>query len=278
VQIKDIFITYRISNPEFKLYNLGDAHGGTVHCVEDDLKRKVNEIAYEQKHNKNVMLLEMGDTGEFITPSDKRFDPDERSIADWVHLDNIGHDETQWAISLYTPIKHCMVGKLSGNHENKMRIFNHENVQQNICDGLEIDNLGYSCFIRFHFKRENSTESHLITGAFTHGSSGAITEGAKLMALMRWMNSMNADIYGYAHIHDYIEKSKTRMSVDDNGKIKARTSYGVTTGAWFRTYTQGIQASYGEIKTFPPTEICCAVFTIKINRDGKVDIQTDKSI
>ena len=270
MQVKELDIPYRISNSEFKLFCLGDTHLGTIHSVEDDIKRKINEI----KETKNAMWIGMGDYAEFITPSDKRFDPDERSIADWVHLDNIGHDETQFVSKLFEPIKHKCIGLLYGNHENKMRIYNHENVQKNLCESLGVDNLGYSCFIRFHFKRENSTESHLITGAFTHGSSGAITEGAKLMALMRWMNSMNADIYAYAHLHDYIEKSKTRMIVDDSRKIKAKTSYGVTTGAWFRTYTQGIESSYGEQKVFPPVEICCAVFTINPNTG---EIRTDKS-
>jgi hypothetical protein len=274
VQIKDIYISYRQSNPWLKLYNIGDEHGGTIHCAEDHLRKKVSEIAYESKQTKNVMVLQMGDIGEFITPSDKRFDNAERSIADWLHIDNIGYDTTVWADSIYQPVRDIMIGKLCGNHENSMRTHNHENVQQNICDKLKIENLGYSCFIRFHFKREHSTETHLITGAFTHGSSGAITEGAKLNTLMRWMNSMNADIYGYAHLHDYIEKSKTRMTVDDNGNIKAKTSYGVCTGAWFRTYTQGIQASYGEQKCYPPTEICCASFLINPSTG---EIKTEKS-
>ncbi len=104
-------------------------------------------------------------------------------------------------------------------------------------------------------------EKHLITGAFTHGSSGAITEGAKLMALMRWMKSMEADIYAYGHIHDYIHKYLSRMAISES-KIKGKTSLGATTGSWFRTYTQGIIASYGEMKTYPPTEICCAKFSI----------------
>ncbi len=99
------------------------------------------------------------------------------------------------------------------------------------------------------------------------------------MALMRWMKSMDANIYGYGHLHDYLEKSLSKMTVidseNDGGKIKSRTSSGVTTGSWFRTYTQGIQASYGETRCYPPTEICCAVFTINPNTG---EIKTDKSI
>ena len=275
MEVKDLIINYRLANPEIKLYLLGDIHAGTIHCVEHEVKRKIDEL----KNSKNTYWLGMGDYAEFITPKDKRFDPSLKSIAEWVEPDNLGHSQTKRLTELFTPIKHKCIGLLYGNHENSIRIFNHENVQQNLCDALGVDNLGYSCFIRLHFQRENSTERHLITGAFTHGSSGAITEGAKLMALMRWMRSMDADIYGYAHLHDYLEKSYSRMVVIDKnnkqGKIKSKVVSGVTTGSWFRTYTQGIQSSYGEQKCYPPTEICCAMFTIN-PKTG--EIRTNKSI
>jgi len=275
LQVKDIIINYRAANPEIKLYLFGDLHAGTIHCVEKEVKRKVEEI----KNSKNTYWLGMGDYAEFIIPKDKRFDPNLKSIAEWVEPDNLGHCQTKWLTELFTPIKNKCVGLLYGNHENSIRVYNHENVQQNLCDALGVDNVGYSCFIRFHFQRENSTERHLITGAFTHGASGAMTEGAKLMALMRWMKSMDADIYGYAHLHDYLEKSLSKLTVidssNDGGKIKSRVSSGVTTGSWFRTYTQGIQASYGETRCYPPTEICCAMFTINPNTGNA---QTSKSV
>jgi hypothetical protein len=274
MQVKDVVIPYKDADSEFKLYCIGDIHAGTIHCVEDDVRRKVSEI----KNSRNTYWIGMGDMGEFITPNDKRFDPSMKSIADWLHYDNIARDQERWISNLFDPIRKKCIGLLYGNHENSMRIHNHDNVQQNICDELKVDNLGYSCFIRFHFKRENSTESHLIKGAFTHGSSGAITEGAKLMALMRWMKSMEADIYAYAHLHDYLEKSLSRMTVTDTmkggGKIKSKVSCGVTTGSWFRTYTQGIEASYGELKTYPPTEICSAMFIINPSTGN---IETRKS-
>ena len=86
------------------------------------------------------------------------------------------------------------------------------------------------------------------------------------MALMRFMKSFEADIYGYGHVHDFIDKSFSRMTITDTSRGKARikssVSVGATTGCWFRTYTQGIVASYGEKKSYPPTEICCAVYTL----------------
>ena len=76
------------------------------------------------------------------------------------------------------------------------------------------------------------------------------------------MKSFDADIYGYAHVHDYIPKSFTRLGVNDAGRITNKVAMGATTGCWFKTYTQGIQASYGEQKLMPPGELCLAMFTV----------------
>ncbi len=268
MEVKDIHIPYKRSNSTFYLYGLGDIHAGTIHCVEDHIKRKIDEI----KNKKNAYWIGMGDYAEFITPKDKRFDPNLKSIAEWVEPDNIAHCQTEWLSKLFDPIRKKCVGLLYGNHENSIRIYNHDNVIKNLCENLGVDNLGFSCFLRLFFHRKNSNESHLIKGAFTHGSSGAITEGAKLMALMRWMKQNDTDIHGYAHIHDFIQKSLSQMTISSQGKIKSEIRIGATTGSWFRTYTQGIIASYGELKTYPPTEICCAVFIINPDT-GYIDVQ-----
>ena len=208
---------------------------------------------------------------EFITPKDKRFDPNLKSVSPWVEPDNIAHCQVQWLTRLFRPIGKKCLGLLYGNHENSIRIYNHDNVIKNLCESLGVDNLGFSCFLRLFFRRENSRETHLVKGAFTHGSSGAVTEGAKLMALMRWMKSMEADIYGYGHLHDYIPKSLSRMTLSPQGKIKSAIAIGCTTGSWFRTYTQGIGASYGEQKCYPPTEIGAAMFTLNPST-GFIDV------
>lgn len=275
MQIKDIVIPYKSSNADFKLFCLGDIHAGTVHCVEDEVKAKVAQIAKA----KNAYWIGMGDYAEFITPRDKRFDPSQRSIAEWVKTDNIGHCQEEWVYELFKPIKKKCIGLLYGNHENSIRVYNSENVQQNICDRLEVDNLGFSCFIRLFFRRENSNETHIVKGAFTHGSGFAITKGAKLNKLRRFMNDFEAHIYGYAHMHDLIRDEKPYMTTTnqsfEQSKIKAVESVGSVTGSWFRTYTQGVIASYGEQKAYPPTVIGCPVFEINAST-GQCDVKRSK--
>ena len=259
-------ISYKRTNAEFKLYAIGDTHCGTIHCTEHDLKRKVQEI----KESKNTYWIGMGDYAEFITPSDPRWDGG--GIADWVDKEDIGYSQEQFVINLFRPIKEKCIGMLTGNHEHSIFKHSHQNVQKHITDALGVENLGYSSFVHFLFHRENSNERHLIKGAFTHGAGSAITPGAKVNNLMRFMYSFDADIYGYAHIHDYIPKSFTRLGTNDKGRIVNKVVIGATTGSWFKTYTQGIHSSYGEMKVYPPNELCSAMFTINPNT-GHLDVQ-----
>jgi len=263
MEVKDFNIPYKRANSVFKLYLLGCIHAGTIHCAEAKVKDKVAEI----KQDKNAFWLGMGDLGEFIAEGDKRWDPSLLSIAGWVEQDDIAKTQEDWIVKLLDPIRKKCVGLLYGNHEESIRKFLKTNVQKHICQELQVDNLGYSCFIRFRFERENSNERHIVKGCFTHGAGAAITRGAKINRLERFMNSFDARIYGYGHVHDIIESDRPYIYVSEQGKIKQKVDIGLMTGCWFRTYTQGVQASYGEQKAYPPTVIGCPYITIDPNAD-----------
>lgn len=262
MEICDFEIPYKRSNADFHLYALGDIHAGTIHCVEDRIQAKVAEIA----RDKNAYWIGMGDYGEFITPRDKRFDESQKSIATWCEKDDIAETQRKWIVALFRPIRKKCIGLLYGNHEDTMRRFNHDNVHKHICDDLGVRNLGYSTWVRLFFRRENSTETHIIKCVFTHGSGCAITKGAKQNKLRRFMDDFNARIYGFAHVHDIIPDYKPYMDITaqpfGQAKIVEVEAVGAMTGSWFRTYTRGVVASYGEMKTYPPTVLGCALFTI----------------
>ena len=241
---------------EFHLHPLGDIHYAIKHCAEAKIKAKVGEV----KSDPLALWLGMGDYAEFICPSDPRWD--NKVIVDEVHEDNIAEDETKWVTSLFEPIVPQGVGLLEGNHEDAIRRHLHTDVQKNICERLGLPNLGYSAFVRFIFRRQNSSESHVVVGFFTHGSGCAITKGAKLNKLQRVMDQFEADIYGVAHMHDIITDTKPYLKIDNQNRIKQLEKVGAITGSWFMTYAQGVGASYGEKKTYPPTTLGCPVFTI----------------
>ena len=275
MEIKDFLVPYKNSDPAFHLYCLGDIHAGTIHCVEDKIRAKIAQIAKDR----NAYWIGMGDYAEFIAPNDRRWDPSQRSIAEWVDTDDIAESEVVWLANLLHPIRKKCVGLLYGNHENTIRTNLYTNAQQHLCDKLGVQNLGYSCFVRFFFRRDKSAESHIIKGAFTHGSGWAITKGAKLNKLRRFMDDFNAHIYGYAHLHDLITDTKPYMDLSiapfGQAKIKEVEAVGAMTGSWFRTYTRGIIASYGEQKVYPPTVLGCPMFTIN-PATGEIDVSRSK--
>ena len=192
MEVKTVKFNYRMPD-QFHLYTIGDEHCGTKYCAATALRHQIDVI----KNDPMALWIGMGDACEFIAPSDPRWDTG--VVEDWVHPDNIALDQSDWYCNLYAPIKDKCIGKLEGNHEDAMRIHSHIDVQKYICEKLGVDNLGYSCFIRFQFKRNKSNEVHQFIGYFTHGSSNAITKGAKLNMLQRKIDAFEADLYACLH-------------------------------------------------------------------------------
>ena len=255
-------IDYKINVGDFKLYPLGDLHVGTKHCTESDFQKIVAEISGDPQ----AIWIGMGDYGEFITPNDKRWDS--KVISEWLEdQDNIAEDQTKHICKLLEPIKDKCIGLLEGNHEDAIRRYLKVNVQKNICERLNLPNLGYSAWVRLRFARENSNERHVYKCVFSHGSGWAITPGAKMARLQRFMNAFDARIYGHGHMHDIITHTVPYLELSDSNIIRQKERVGAVTGCWFKTYTQGVAASYGEKKSYPPTSLGCPVFTINPTLD-----------
>ncbi len=214
----------------------------------------------------------MGDYAECITPRDKRWEPSLKTIPDWLEQDNIEHDLRKRVVDLFAPIKDKCIGLLYGNHEDSFRINNHDNIHRNICEDLGVDSLGYSCFIHLRFKRKNSNESHVVKMAVTHGTGGARTPGGKLNYIKRFMDDFDAQLYAYAHVHDIHIYSPNTLGTTEGMRIKAKGKVGALTGCWFKTYTQGEIASYGEKKVYSPSRIGCPRFYINPNK-GELGVE-----
>lgn len=247
-------------SPTYRIYPIGDTHFGTKHCVEDWIGQRINQI----KQDSNALWIGLGDYAEFISTSDPRWDC--QGIADWVEKDNIAVSETNHVVKMFQPIKGKCLGLLEGNHEDSIRLHSDVYVQKNICDGLGVKNLGYSCWLKLRFKRKGSSESHVIKCVVAHGAGGAITPGAKLTRLQRFMNAYDAQIFMHGHTHDIITHCYPVLALNANNEITHTQKVGAMTGCWFSTYTQGIKASYGEKKSYPPTSLGCPVFTIALDQ------------
>jgi len=248
-------IRYRSRKAEFKLFPIGDIHAGTIACCEDRIREKVKEI----KEDPFALWVGMGDYGEFIAPSDPRWDW--QMIADWVEPSNIAECQRRWIANLLLPIKGQCLGLLMGNHENKIRQRNYQDVHLDLCRDLGVPNLGYSCFYRLFFTRNRGTFT--VDCHFEHGSGGAQTEGGKIMRLSKAMLAFDSDIIAMGHLHDIKINAIPMLYMDKEYHIKQKVKVGAITGSWFRAYMEGPYPTYAEVGGYNPVNLGCPHFIIR---------------
>jgi len=242
----------------FSIYLMGDEHLGTIASVTKPIEKYVKQI----KDDPLARVISMGDRGEYITPSDPRWDS---GVVDpWLRQDNIADDIRDMYHNYYDPIGKKFIGMLWGNHERKFRKYSHNDVHKNLCKDFNTKSLGRTCYIIFKFKRKNSNSKRVFIGAFSHGAGSSATKSAKLNKLKNFMNiHPRADFYGYAHTHDCDLYPKVELNVDTtNGTLIHRNKIGLLTGCFFKTYCETDEATYGEEKEYEPLPIGCAVIRI----------------
>jgi hypothetical protein len=261
MQVKEIVIPYKYSNPVKRLYFIGDPHFGTIACCEDRVKEAVETI----HDDKNGIWVNTGDNGEYITPDDPRYD--NGMIADWVSKKDVAKSQEKHIAEIFRPIATKCIGMNWGNHEFEYTKHKFGDVHSWLCEDLKVINLGFACFIDLVFKRENSTSSHRYRCCGTHGSSNSITPAGKLNVLHRWMQGNDAQIYWYAHMHDILHKPRGYLSVGNNKKLINKEALGVVTGSFYRTYMEGIDATYGERKNYPLNKIGYPMIEINVEED-----------
>ena len=258
MEVIEKLIDYKSRTAKFPIYPLGDLHLGAVHCDENLLRDKVEEI----KNTPGAMWLGMGDYGDCITPSDfKRWDG--RILASWMRgeEDNIGATQVRKVDEILSPIWSKCLGLIEGNHDETIRRFNHYNFMKEL---LIIANkkhtvpyAGVSCFVRLSFKRLNGSVNDVIIHA-RHGEGSARTSGARALAVLRLCQSMiNANITFMGHLHGQESPDIPERLTLKNGKIKSFETIATMTGAWVRAYMQGVPANYLERWGSPPSTLGC---------------------
>jgi len=254
MEVIEYRVKFRSRKDEFRIYPLGDIHLGTKHCNEKKIRSLVDEI----KNDPHALWIGMGDYAELITPKDPRWDVD--VIADWVERSNVAESQRKRALGLFSPIKDKCIGLLEGNHEVSIRLHNYQDIYLDLCRDLDVTPLGFSAFVYFKFHRGRNI--HSFKGVFRHGAGAPQTEGGIIMNLKKLMDGFEADLYCQGHVHAIKTNTIPILTLNDALKIKARRRVGAISGSWFETYTQGVRASYAEIKGYSPNAIGCPHFVI----------------
>jgi hypothetical protein len=259
-------IEYKSRADIFKLYPLGDIHAGVKYCSETAIRAKVKKIAADPF----ARWVGMGDYADLVTPGDKRWDV--AGIADWVKKQDIVESQRKWVVELFSPIRSQCLGLLEGNHEISIRIHNNNDFYMHICEDLGVTPLGYSCFLDMVFIRLPGRHSTLFRGHLEHGSGAAQSEGGQMNRLKKAMLGFEGDFFAMGHLHTKkIDASETILTVAGT-TIKEKVRCAAITGSWYKSYEQGVRASYAEQKGYKPSSIGCPVFLFEPDK-GIVDVQ-----
>lgn len=277
------YILYSGNATQIRLWAFADLHYGTKACALDMFKQHVKEI----KKDPYSFWLTVGDMAEFISPSDSRFDASCITDKTATNLASLGSHLTHDVCNLLKPIKHKGIGLGKGNHEHRYMV---EKEQQQLhhwlCTELAASNLEYSSFLQLTFvktrgykepqlmplswSRWKAVKTHNLSNAQTfrivtwHGAGSANTPGGKINRLNHLMASFPYEqIFIMAHAHDQAVQVRSPLTTNTCGqKIIAKPQIGIITGAYLKTYAQGI-TTYGELKGYAPSTLGAVQLTIE---------------
>lgn len=259
-------IQYPSRSDVFNIYLRGDRHHGNVACDEDAIKRDVKLIAADPQ----ALVIDLGDDGEFISPTDHRFRFGE--LAPWVFREFAKYQEQRISkartrhvretlsdlliehiVAVDEPIKDKLLGKISGNHCDKQaRVYDHD-VYHDVCTKLGVKALEDEAVIRLVFQRGDSGPSTTLTIYVHHGWFAGRTQGAKVNNLQKTMGEWDADIIGVGHGHDRVVTVKITQRMNSMGVVLPWRRYGVMTGSYLQTRSKGV-STYASRRGFPSTD------------------------
>ena len=271
------YIVHPSRSDVFRVYDIADAHLGTRACCESKLIADIESV----RADTHSFWLGTGDTGEYITVTDKRFDP--TVLAEWVEikdLGKLGKHIAKHVRDTFRPIKHKCLGMCYGNHEaSYMKYQDQMGLHSWLCTELGVPNMEYSALFDLVFVRNprvktpkmyltllSSMEGCTRTSFrfyIHHGAGWAVTPGGKLNRLIKFMNAFEADVYMIGHVHDQVGKRKITVGANANcTDIVARHKVGIISGSYLKTYMQGV-TTYGERAGYEATALGAGFVTIK---------------
>ena len=255
---------WTLKAPELHLYFVGDIHAGSVACDIEQLDEDIAKI----KRDKLARVVLMGDLGEFIKRSDKRFDP--ASIWGWLNeRSDMAEAQAQWVVDRFKPVREKIVCLLSGNHEDKIRLAREHDIHQRIRIGLGVPSLGYYGMIRFSLKRVESAKDHrALDVACHHGMGAGTTDGAVLTTLHKLLAIYDADLVAMGHRHKrlHVEPEQIRFCGGAEPTTTARQRMAVCSGTYLNTFAPNVDTYSGKAG-YQPTRTGCVMVRVLLPTD-----------
>jgi len=252
---------------------VGDQHLGATGCVVGQIRETVQEI----KGDERAIAFLLGDCGDFINFSDKRFDIQQVAPKYQKHLDDLPRVVADDFCEIYEPIKDKIKLLIPGNHEETVRKRYHSRVARDITEGLSIPLLDTinQVRIRLRSERDGIRRSVIVKGVLSHAHKGAILRGAKISATGRIFDMYgNHDFIAQAHMHEYDVGDGRNLDVVGkwgSPRVKERVRMMFLTGSYLRTYGPG--SSYGEVRAYPPTRLGSPHMKMRLRRGTHDEVE-----
>ena len=259
MEIATIEIPYRSRRAVFRIWFLGDIHLGSKACDETKLAATLDEIHSDE----NAIVFLLGDLGEWIPLKEWRYH--EEMVAEWVDRTDVATSEKKYIIAKLKPIARKIRGAIQGNHELELQNTWNQNTHKNICEKLNVRNLGSMALVRLRFqwyrrpktKRANGTESasdsHSLDILLHHGWGGGRTDGADINRLDDLIRDWDCDLVVAGHTHRKWASKSVQHRLNRYGGLDARIRLKARSGTFLQTVIVGA-TNYSELKALRPVD------------------------
>lgn len=293
MEIIDRVVEYT-GDPVFTLWHLTDQHIGTVH---HDRKLWLEHVE-AVRQNPYAVWICGGDGIEAITHKDKRHAPEEIDPAFGNITGRLIDAQRDRFTEDLRPIASKGIGIHMGNHEATPGGDGDRNIVRDVCIELEnevrnqrgeklfgkcdkkevlryVPYLSDTAFIRLTFRKMDDDGNRLRSCTkiiySEHGACNATTESGVLTYLNNLMREFEADIYLTGHCHKNVRTSHPKLSIPrSSGSLIAMKRLAQSSAGFYRTYIAG-HSSYGQRKSYSPTELGCIKIRIRPNT-GEMEV------
>lgn len=245
-------IPYQSISDVVRIKPLADIHAGSRHCDEKKARAWIDE-------DRESYFIGNGDLLDMVIASDvKRY----RKSSDATEGDDIVDQQIKKMFDWLAPHKDRILGLGTGNHEDSITKHCGTNPIKRLCEMLGCPFLGFSWLFRV-ILRCNGGRSRSIVIRGHHGwGGGSRTVGGDLTKYSKDMAHWDADVYLYGHVHRCQTERIPRLGVAGDNLIVRDQLLGLT-GTFLRTYSNGPDPTYAEIKGYPPVRIGGLILNIQ---------------
>ena len=248
---------------------LGDIHLGSRACDEKKLDNLISWILTKE----DTYVLGMGDYVDAILRTDlKRFSARCSKKEMMEDLDSVLNEQRDLVIKKFKKLAEAgkLLGLLRGNHEEKISKYHQYDIMKDLCQTLNVPNLGYSCYYRLYLTRGRHGSTQVIDIYAHHGHGSSRRTGGSVNRFDDIMKGYEADIYLMGHDHKKWGKREIRLYLGRNNEIIHKPVIIGRTGTFLRTSVKGF-TTYSEEAQYSPNDLGVLKITLRFSWVGDRD-------